>query len=89
MPTFTEGGLPGFDVGFWQGILAPAGTPKGIVDKLSIEIARILTLPDIKEKIVSQGAEPFISSPEQFAALMKADMAKYARIIKTAKIKLE
>ena len=89
MPTFDEAGLKGFDVAFWHGILAPAGTPKTIVQKLAGEIARVLAMPDIKEKLVSQGLDPMISTPEQFAALMKSDMAKYAKIIKTANIKLE
>ena len=70
-------------------MLAPARTPKPIVDKLSSEIAKILVMPDINEKLASQGADPFISTPEQFAALIKADMAKYAQVIKTANIKLE
>ncbi|MBI3371184.1 MAG: tripartite tricarboxylate transporter substrate binding protein [Betaproteobacteria bacterium] len=89
VPTFTEAGLPGFDVRLWFGVLAPAGTPKEIVDRLSHEIARIMGMPDMKEKLVGQGLEPFTSTPEQFAALMKADMAKFARIIKTANIKIE
>ena len=89
VPTFTEAGLPGFDVKFWHGVLAPAGTPKAIIDKLSAEIARILNMADIKEKLASQGATPFVSTPEQFGALMKADYARYAKVIKTANIKLE
>ncbi len=89
VPTFTEAGLPGYNVTSWYGVVAPAGTPKEIVDKLSAEIARILALSDIKEKLDSIGFEPYISTPNEFAALMKAEMAKYAKIIKTANIKLE
>ena len=89
VPTFPEAGLPGFEVSFWQGVLAPAGTPKAIIDKLSAEIGRILALPEMREKLASQGAEPFITTPEQFGALMKADMARYAKVIKAANIKLE
>jgi len=89
VPTFTEAGLPNFDVKAWYGVLAPAETPKEIVNKLSAEIARILALPDIKEKLLGQGMDPFVSTPEQFAALIKADLAKYARIIKAANIKIE
>jgi tripartite-type tricarboxylate transporter receptor subunit TctC len=87
--TFTESGLPGFDVTFWYSVLAPAGTPKEIVDKLSTQIARTLALPDYKEKLAAQGVEPFISTPEQFAALLRADMAKYAKVIKAADIRFE
>jgi tripartite-type tricarboxylate transporter receptor subunit TctC len=89
LPTFAEAGLPGFDMRFWYGILAPAGTPRGIIDKLSTEIGRILAMPDIKETLDSLGTEPFISTPEKFAALMQADMAKFVKIIKTANIKGE
>ncbi len=89
MPTFTEAGLPGLEVRNWYGILAPAGTPKEIIEKLSTELARILAMPDFKEKLDSLGMDPFISTPGQFAALIKADMIKYAKIIKTANIKLE
>jgi len=89
VPTFAEAGLPGFDMRTWFGVLAPAGTPKAIIDKLATEIARYLTQPDFKEKLISQGADPFVLTPEQYAALMKADMAKFAKVIKTANIKLD
>jgi len=89
VPTFTEAGLPGFSAKNWFGILAPARTPKEMIDKLATEIARIQANPDFKEKLATQGVEPFISGPEQFAALIKSDMAKYAKIIKTANIKME
>jgi len=89
VPTFSEAGLPAYEAKFWHGVLAPAGTPKEIIDKLSTEIARILAMPDIKEKLASQGTEPFISSAEQFATLMKIDMARYARVIKAANIRIE
>ena len=89
VPTFTEAGLPGFDVKTWLGILAPAKTPKSTIDRLSADVAKVLSLPDIKEKLDNQGLVPFISTPEQFAAMMKADMAKYAKIIKATNIKLE
>jgi tripartite-type tricarboxylate transporter receptor subunit TctC len=89
VPTFTEAGLPGFEVKNWQGVLAPAGTPSAIVAKLSAELARILRLPEIRAKLVAQGLEPYITTPEQFGALMKADQAKYAQIIRTANIRLE
>lgn len=89
VPTFTEAGLPGFDVGLWYAVLAPAGTPKEIIAKLSTEIARILAMPDTKEKLARQGMSPFISTSEQFAALMKADMVKWGKVIKTANIRID
>lgn len=89
VPTFAEAGLPGYDMNAWFGLLAPAGTPKAVIDKLSAEIARILVLPDIKEKLLGQGLEPFISTPEQLAALMKSDLVKYGKLIRAANIKLD
>jgi len=88
MPTFAEAGMPDFDISSWYGLLAPAGTAKEIIDKVSAEIARMLALPDFKDKLEAQGFAPFLSSTEQFAALMKANYAKYAAVIKTANIKV-
>jgi tripartite-type tricarboxylate transporter receptor subunit TctC len=70
-------------------VLAPAGTPADVISKLSTEIGKILSMPDIKAKLAGQGMDTFISTPEQFAALMAADMAKYDKIIKTANIRRE
>jgi tripartite-type tricarboxylate transporter receptor subunit TctC len=89
VPTFREAGLAGIDVNAWWGLLAPAGTPKTIVDRFSAEIGSILALPDSKEKIAGQGLNPLITTPQQMAALMKSDSAKYERIIKAANIKLD
>ncbi len=89
VPTFTEAGLPGFDVKSWMGLFAPAGTPKEVIGTLSAEISRSLALPDFKAKLRSFGMDPFTSTPEQFSALTKADTARFAKIIKTANIKVE
>jgi tripartite-type tricarboxylate transporter receptor subunit TctC len=89
VPTFTEAGLPGYDISGWYWIVAPARTPKAIIDKMSSEIAAILAMPDIQENLARQGIEPFVSTPEQFAALIRTEIARYAKIIKTANIKLE
>lgn len=89
VPTFAEAGLPDFDIKSWVGILAPAGTPKPIVDKLSAEIGRILALPDVKLHLEEQGQDPFIQSSAQFSALIAADREKYGNIIRVAHIKLE
>ncbi len=89
IPTFTEAGMRGFELKNWNGVLAPAATAKDIIDKIAGEIARIVVMPDIKEKLVSQGLDPLVSTPEQFATMMKADGARFAKVIKTANIKLE
>jgi tripartite-type tricarboxylate transporter receptor subunit TctC len=89
VPTFTESGLPNFDVKSWHGILAPPGTPKPIVDTIAKEVAKILAMPDTIEQLASFGLGPFISTPEQFAAMMKSENERYGRVIKAAGIKGE
>ncbi len=78
---FAEAGVPGFNVKNWNGVVAPVGTPKPVIDKLAGEIARILTLPDLKEKLASLGGESFATTPAQFTELMKTDQARYAKIL--------
>lgn len=89
VPTFGEGGVPNFEVGFWQGLVAPAGTPRPIVDRIASEVTRILGQPDIKEKMAAMGTEAYIASPDEFAARMRADAAKYADVVKKRNIKVE
>ena len=89
VPTFTEAGLPGFDVRFWYGVLAPAGTPKPIVDKLSAEIGKILATSDFKVSMAAQGFDPYYTTPEKMAEVLQAEYAKNANIIKIANIKPE
>jgi tripartite-type tricarboxylate transporter receptor subunit TctC len=89
LPTFAEQGLPGYSVKNWFGVVVPQRTPKEIINKLAGEIIRIQALPDFKEKLAVQGVEPFVNGPEHFAAFIKAELAKYAKIIKVANIKLE
>jgi len=86
VPTLTESGLPNFEVKSWHCILAPLGTPKPIIDKLSGEAAKILAMPDTIDKLVSQGMAPFISTPEQLGALMRSDTIKFGEVIKAANI---
>jgi tripartite-type tricarboxylate transporter receptor subunit TctC len=89
VPTFAQAGLAGFDVRFWFGIFAPAGTPREVVDKLSAEVAKILAMPDVKSYLLGQGLEPFVSTSDQFAALLSAESAKYEKLIKSNNIKAE
>ena len=74
--------LPGYEVDNWYGMLAPAGTPKDIVAKLNVAIARVLQLPDVKERLASQGFETLSSTPEQFAAYIRSEIVKWAQVIK-------
>jgi tripartite-type tricarboxylate transporter receptor subunit TctC len=89
LPTIAEAGVQGYEAGAWFGLLAPAGTPKAIVAQLSAESARILKLPDISKRISELGAEPVGSTPEQFAELIKTEIAKWAKVIKDANVELQ
>lgn len=88
VPTFNESGLPGFEMRFWYGLLAPAATPRDILNRVSNEVAKSLATEDMKAKLAAQGAEPFINNPDQFAALMKADNTRYGKVIREAGIKV-
>jgi tripartite-type tricarboxylate transporter receptor subunit TctC len=89
VPTFAEAGLPGFEMRVTYAVLAPAGTPRAAVEKLSGEFGKLVALPDIRERLAAQGMIPFHSTPDQLAAILKADLAKYAKVIKAANIKHE
>lgn len=88
LPSIAEAGVSGYDSGAWFGLLAPAGTPKDVVAKLSAETARIIRLPDIHKRVSELGAEPVGGKPEEFAALIQSEIAKWAKVIKDAKVEL-
>jgi tripartite-type tricarboxylate transporter receptor subunit TctC len=87
--TFGESGLAVFEAVSWYALLAPAGTPKEIVTRVQADFARILQMPDIREKLVAQGGDPVGNTPEQLAAQLKSESARYADIVKRANIKAE
>ncbi len=89
LPTVAEAGVPGYELTGWLGVFAPAGTPEAVISKLNQEINRILALPDVRERLLQQGLDPAIGSPNQLGALMRGDIPKWARIIKEAGIKPE
>ena len=90
VPTLDEAGLKGFEVSSWQAILAPAGTPKAVVDRLYRETIKALKMPDVIERLGTQGGNELVgSTPEQFATLIKAEIAKYGKVIKQAGIRME
>ena len=88
LPTVAES-LPGFEAAGWFGYAAPARTPKEIIAALNKEIVRILALPDVKERLIAQGAEPVGDTPEQFAQYIKSEAAKWGKVIKTLNLKIE
>ena len=89
VPTLAEAGIPGHEVGFWLVVLAPAGTPRDTVDVLNRQIARILDLPDVKERLQTIGFDPASSTPDAAAAHMKAETDKWTTVVRDAKIKIE
>lgn len=89
LPTISESGLPGFDVVNWLGVLAPAGTLRETTAKLNDEIVKILRQPDTKERLLAQGFDPIGSTPEEFAAYMKSETAKWAKVVKAAGAKAD
>jgi tripartite-type tricarboxylate transporter receptor subunit TctC len=87
-PTVAES-LPGFLTGSFQGLLAPAGTPKAIVDKLHAEVQRIAAMPDVKERLITLGAEPSNMTPDQFSQWVKSEIPAMAKIVKDEKITVD
>jgi tripartite-type tricarboxylate transporter receptor subunit TctC len=89
VPALAEAGLPGYEASQWYGVLAPAGTPPQIVSRLHAEIVRALREPDVKDRLAADGAEAVGSSPEEFAAFIRAELAKWAQVASAAGIRPE
>jgi tripartite-type tricarboxylate transporter receptor subunit TctC len=89
LPTVSESGVPGYAAGTWYGVFAPAGTPGAIVARLSEEVRRALALPEVRAALVAQGVEAAGNSPEQYAAFLREEYAKWGRVIAEAGIRAE
>jgi tripartite-type tricarboxylate transporter receptor subunit TctC len=89
VPTATEAGLPGYDVSNWVGIVAPAGTPAVIVDRLNKEIAAAMQSPEVQTQLANEGAETQYMTPEEFAAFMESELVKWGRVVKEGGIKAQ
>ncbi len=89
VPTIAESGLPGFDVEPWFGIVAPAGTPAAIVNRLNAEIGKIMQQNDVKEMLASVGAAPSISSPQEFGKFIDSEVTRWAEVVKASGAKAE
>jgi tripartite-type tricarboxylate transporter receptor subunit TctC len=89
IPTIDEGGVPGYEATIWLGIMAPAGTPKPIVDKLNAEINKVLDRPETKTAWAKQGAMPMKMTPAEFDAYLRKDIEKWADVIHKAGIKIQ
>jgi tripartite-type tricarboxylate transporter receptor subunit TctC len=88
LPTMIEAGLPGFEVTAWFGLLAPTGTPPAVITKIHADTVRVLNMADVKERFQTQAAEPSGNKPEEFAAFIRAETAKWAKVIKASGAKV-
>ena len=88
MPTVADT-LPGFEANSWYGVSAQGGTPKDVIARLNQDIGRVLNSSDMRSRLAAEGAEPGGGSPEQFATFFRAEIDKWAKVIKAAGIKLE
>jgi tripartite-type tricarboxylate transporter receptor subunit TctC len=86
LATMAEAGLPGFDVTGWYALLAPAGTPAAIVNKVQADVANALRVPALNERLSSEGAEPVGSTPQQFGTFLAAEIRKWGKVISDAKV---
>jgi tripartite-type tricarboxylate transporter receptor subunit TctC len=89
LPTVAASGVPGYETVSMTGVFAPGKTPGAIINRLNQEIVRVINLPDVKERFLNAGAEAVGNTPEQFAATIKADMARVGKVIKDAGIKID
>jgi tripartite-type tricarboxylate transporter receptor subunit TctC len=89
VPTLAESGMPGFEVGAWQGVMVPTGTPQAVVDKLNAEIVKALKSPDVRQRLALQGAEPLGSTPQEYGAYVKKELARWAGVVKATGVTLD
>jgi len=89
LPTIAEAGVPGYEVTQWYGVLAPAGTPKAVVDRLHKEIVSAVKSKQMHERLTADGSEPITSTPEEFASYIKSEIARWAPVIRAAGIRVD
>ncbi len=89
IPTVSESGLPGYEVVLWYGLSAPAKTPTAVVTRLNQEVVRIMQSPEMRERLASEGGQPVGNTPQQFQEIIKADVAKWAKVVKEAGVRVE
>ena len=86
VPTIAESGLPGYEVNSWSGVIGPAGMPRDAINRLNAEFVHVMALPEIKNRLPSLGIEASTTTPEEFAAYLRADVAKWARVAREANV---
>jgi len=89
VPTVAESGVPGFQTGSWQGVLAPPNTPRPIVDKINADLIKVLADPAMRDKLIDQGAIVRTQTPEQMQAFIRDETARWAKVVKAANVKVE
>ena len=89
VPTIAESGLPGFDVTGWYGLLAPSGTPAPLVARLNAALIAVLKQPEVRDKLVGLGLDVEVSTPQQFADFIKSEIAKYAKVVRAAGVRVD
>lgn len=89
IPTIAEAGLPGYAVPVWYGILAPAGTPRPVVDKLHAGIVKAMESPDLRDRLLGEGGDATVVGPQEFAAIIRSDLVKWARVVKDSGVQLD
>ncbi len=89
IPTIAEGGVAGYDVTVWYGVFAPAGTPVNVIKRLHTDIVRALNLPEVRERLINEGGEPTGNTPEQFGAVVRADLLKWRKVVKDSGVQLD
>ena len=89
LPTVAESGWPRFEVSYWLGLMAPAGTPRDIIDRLAAESVAVLTAPDTRESLAKQGAEVVTSTPDEFKKLVEKDVEKWSKMMQETGITAE
>ena len=89
LPTMQESGIAGYDVNSWNGMLAPAGTPAAIIQRLNTEFNKIISAPEMKKRMIDNGYEPVGGAPEKFGEFIRAEIAKWAPVVKSANIRVD
>jgi len=89
VPTFEEAGVPGYEAVGWFGSVAPAGTPREIIQRLNLETRNALALPEVRERVIAAGTEPATTTPEEFAAYIREETKKWGEVVRAGGIKLQ
>jgi tripartite-type tricarboxylate transporter receptor subunit TctC len=89
VPTIAEQGVKGFESGTWQGLLVPANTPAAVVQRLSTEVTRIIRSPEVRERLVSQGAEVYTMTPTEFTTFFQRERANWAKVVQESGVRID